>query len=206
MDKTMELYEKINTILLTEEKPSMILNKHIKDEIKVIGYPFNYIAQFIGLNQEPKYHPEGDVWNHTMQVVDLATQYKKESKDQRAFMWGAFLHDIGKTKTTKIRKGRITSYNHDIEGKSLAEEFLTYFREDKEFIRKVTAIVRWHMQTLFVAKNLPFSDLEHMKMEIDPKEIYLISLCDRLGRGPITKEKEQEVKSQLNMFLQKARE
>jgi len=202
----MELYEKINTILLTEEKPSMILNKHIKDEIKVIGYPFNYIAQFIGLNQEPKYHPEGDVWNHTMQVVDLATQYKKESKDQRAFMWGAFLHDIGKTKTTKIRKGRITSYNHDIEGKSLAEEFLTYFREDKEFIRKVTAIVRWHMQTLFVAKNLPFSDLEHMKMEIDPKEIYLISLCDRLGRGPITKEKEQEVKNQLNMFLQKARE
>lgn len=202
----MELYEKINTILLTEEKPSMILNKHIKNEIKVIGYPFNYIAQFIGLNQEPKYHPEGDVWNHTMQVVDLATQYKKESKDQRAFMWGAFLHDIGKTKTTKIRKGRITSYNHDIEGKSLAEEFLTYFREDKEFIRKVTAIVRWHMQTLFVAKNLPFSDLEHMKMEIDPKEIYLISLCDRLGRGPITKEKEQEVKNQLNMFLQKARE
>lgn len=202
----MELYEKINTILLTEEKPSMILNKHIKDEIKVIGYPFNYIAQFIGLNQEPKYHPEGDVWNHTMQVVDLATQYKKESKDQRAFMWGTFLHDIGKTKTTKIRKGRITSYNHDIEGKSLAEEFLTYFREDKEFIRKVTAIVRWHMQTLFVAKNLPFSDLEHMKMEIDPKEIYLISLCDRLGRGPITKEKEQEVKNQLNMFLQKARE
>lgn len=202
----MGLYEKINTILLTEEKPSMILNKHIKNEIKVIGYPFNYIAQFIGLNQEPKYHPEGDVWNHTMQVVDLATQYKKESKDQRAFMWGAFLHDIGKTKTTKIRKGRITSYNHDIEGKSLAEEFLTYFREDKEFIRKVTAIVRWHMQTLFVAKNLPFSDLEHMKMEIDPKEIYLISLCDRLGRGPITKEKEQEVKNQLNMFLQKARE
>lgn len=205
MDKKIELYERINTTLLTEQKPSVILNKHIKDEIKVIGYPFNYIAQFIGLNQEPKYHPEGDVWNHTMQVVDLAAKYKKESKDQRAFMWGAFLHDIGKTKTTKIRKGRITSYNHDIEGKSLAEEFLTYFREDKEFIRKVTAIVRWHMQTLFVAKNLPFSDLEHMKMEIDPKEIYLISLCDRLGRGPITKEKEQEVKSQLNMFLQKAR-
>jgi putative nucleotidyltransferase with HDIG domain len=46
-------------------------------------------------------------------VVDEAAKRKAYSTDQRVFMWAALLHDIGKPASTRLRKGRITAYNHD---------------------------------------------------------------------------------------------
>lgn len=196
-----EMYKKINHVLLQEENPSEYLNQ-IKEELKNSPSPLNFIGKLEEIKQEPKYHPEGDVFDHTMLVLDLAAKNKKHSQDERVFMWGALLHDIGKLRTTRVRKGRITSYDHDKVGEEMAQEFLTFFNEEKEFIDKVKAMVRWHMQPLFVIKNLPFKDIEEMKNDIDPKEIYWFSLCDRLGRGGLTEEKIREVENQLELFLQ----
>ena len=68
-------------------------------------------------------------------------------------MWGALLHDIGKLTTTKIRNGKITSYNHDIDGEGLAIEFLNKISDDYDFNKKVSKFVRWHMQPLFLELN-----------------------------------------------------
>ena len=53
-------------------------------------------------------------------------------------MWALLLHDIGKKPTTKVRKGRLTSYDHDIVGADMTKEFLTYFNEEENFITEVT--------------------------------------------------------------------
>jgi putative nucleotidyltransferase with HDIG domain len=82
--------------------------------------------------QSPKHHPEGNVWNHTMLVVDEAAGKKGQSKDPEAFMWAALLHDIGKADATNQKKGRITAYNHEKVGAEQAGEFLREFMEDKE--------------------------------------------------------------------------
>lgn len=145
-------------------------------------YPFNLLSRLQKIDQSPKHHPEGSVWNHTMLVLDNAAQVKNQSRDARVFMWSALLHDIGKATTTKLRKGRITSYDHDKEGESLARSFLECFTGDQEFITKVSRMVRWHMQILFVTNKLPFSDIKAMKSQVDVKEIGLLGLCDRLGR------------------------
>ena len=90
-------------------------------------------------------------------------------------MWGALLHDLGKAPTTKIRKGKITSYDHDKVGAELCREFLEVFTDDEEFIKQVTALVRWHMQTLFVIKNLPFADVKRWPQKYLSKKL----LCYR---------------------------
>ncbi len=73
-----------------------------------------------------------------MMVLDNGAKEREKSENKRVFMWVCLLHDIGKGTTTKIRKGRITSYNHDKEGEGLSVKFLKCFTEDEEFIKEVS--------------------------------------------------------------------
>ena len=132
--------------------------------------------------QSSVHHPEGNVWNHTLLVVDQAAKRKNESKDAAIFMWAALLHDIGKPSATKIRKGKITAYDHDTVGAKLSRDFLSEFTEESDFIEKVASLVKYHMQILYVVNALPFQDIKGMKQRTDIYEVALLGLCDRLGR------------------------
>ena len=169
-----------------------------------MDYPFSLIADLKRIPQQPEHHPEGDVFNHTMQVTDLAATVKHESEDARAFMWAALLHDLGKIPTTKLRKGKITSYDHDKEGEKLARDFLQRCTDEEEFISRVCALVRWHMQVLFVANNLPFADLHGMLRDVKPNEIALLAYCDRLGRGKLSREKVEKEQKSIQSFLDRS--
>jgi len=146
-----------------------------------------------------------NVWNHTMLVIDEAAKVKSKSSDSRAFMWAALLHDIGKPDTTRIRKGKITSYEHDKLGAKMSKEFLEQFKSnvennvDDKFIEKVASLVRWHMQILFVVKSLPFADINRMKEQAPVCDIALLGLCDRLGRTGANREEEENIR----IFLEK---
>ncbi|WP_050607901.1 HD domain-containing protein [Clostridium niameyense] len=199
-----ELFNNISKHIMEDEKPSNYLN-YLYEKGELERYPFNMISSLKSIEQSPKYHPEGSVWNHIMLVLDNAALKKNRSCDIKVFMWAVLLHDIGKSTTTKIRKGRITSYNHDIEGEKLAKEFLSNFTQDEEFIKRVSMLVRWHMQPLYVNKNLSFKNIESMKKEVPIKEVALISLCDRLGRGGMTEEKIKEEKENIRNFLYKCK-
>ncbi|MEF9990577.1 MAG: HD domain-containing protein [Romboutsia sp.] len=181
------IFNEVEKILLESNKPSVDIKRLIKEK-KFNIEPFNKIKNLENIDQNKKYHPEGNVLNHILLVVDEASKNKVYSKDKRAFMWGALLHDIGKLTTTKIRKGRITSYDHDIEGENISYKFLDKVTEDENLKRKVSKLVRYHMQPLFFDKNLPFFDEKLMLKEVDFEEVALLSMCDRLGRGDITKE------------------
>lgn len=118
-------------------------------------------------------------------------------------MWACLLHDIGKPATTKIRRGKITAYDHDKVGERLAVNFLEVFNCDKEFIYKVSKMVRWHMQVLMVVKDLPFADIKTMVKEVSVHEIALLAMCDRLGRGEPTEKMLSDEKKNMEYFLTK---
>ncbi|AVQ44584.1 HD domain-containing protein [Clostridium botulinum] len=197
-----KVFKDIDEHILRDEKPSDYINK-LYEEGKLEGYPFDMLTTLKKIDQSPKYHPEGSVWNHIMMVLDNGAKEREKSENKRIFMWACLLHDIGKGTTTKIRKGRITSYNHDKEGERLSIKFLKCFTEDEEFIKEVSKLVRWHMQPLFVNKNLPFKDIETMTKEVSIKEIALISLCDRLGRGGMSEGKREEEIKAIDLFIEK---
>ncbi|WP_347560221.1 HDIG domain-containing metalloprotein [Clostridium sp. JN-9] len=201
----MDYFYEFNNVLLNETTPSVYFKSIAGSEIFTSLYPFTMLGKLQITDQSPKYHPEGSVWNHTLMVIDQCAERKDESSNKDAFMWAALLHDIGKPPTTKIRNGKITSYDHDIVGSRMAVEFLNEFNLEQKFIEKVTAFVRWHMQVLFVSKGMPFSDVEKMQKDIPIEEIALFALCDRLGRGNMTTEKIKEEEDNILLFIKKVK-
>ncbi len=199
MISKMELFNEIENHLLKDDYPSLYLNS-VSETEQFREYPFKWLYELKNAEQSPKHHPEGSVWNHTMLVVDEAAKEKYKSKDIRVFMWAALLHDIGKPGTTRMRNGRITSYDHDKLGAEMAGKFLSEFSLDQKFIDEVANLVRWHMQILFVVKDLPYGDIEGMKDQTDVKEVALLGLCDRMGR---TGAKRCEEIENIDLFLSK---
>lgn len=194
-----ELYSDISKHLTEDTKPSLYLAEAYCNPL-FQEYPFSMLYNLKKTEQSPIHHPEGNVWNHTLLVVDEEARVKCKSKNQAVLMWAAFLHDIGKPSTTKLRKGKLTAYDHDKVGAALSTDFLKTFTDDAEFINEVYQLIRYHMQILFVVKDLPFADIEGLTLNTDIKELALLGLCNRLGRkGPDRNEEEKNVE----LFLQK---
>lgn len=200
-DNKLLLLNEINNHILLEEQPSIFLNSILNTKI-FKEHPFLMLYRLKDTEQSPIHHPEGNVWNHTMLVVDCAAKQKNKSKDKKVFMWAALLHDIGKAETTKNKKGKITAYNHESVGADLCVKFLQEFTTNDKFIKKVTGLVRWHMQILHVVKDMPFADIKAMKEETDINEVALLGYCDRMGRTNIDAAKE---KNNIKIFLEKCR-
>jgi putative nucleotidyltransferase with HDIG domain len=194
-----ELFLEIEQHLLNDEKPSIYLVE-ILEAHKLDNYPFSMIKELEEVDQNPKFHPEGNVFIHTMMVIDEGAKVRERSLNKREFMWALLLHDIGKKPTTKIRKGKLTSYNHDIVGADMVIKFLSHFNEEESFIKEVTALVRWHMQSLFVTKNLKYQNVDAMLEDVNINDIVLVSLSDRLGRGNLKYSEIRETEAQIKIF------
>ena len=201
-NKDYEIFLEIENHLLNDEKPSIFLTK-MKDKKLFDSYPFSMIGDLAEVQQNPKYHPEGNVFIHTMMVVDEGAKNRDKSNDKKAFMWALLLHDIGKKPTTRMRKGRLTSYDHDKVGEKMAVKFLEYFELDNEFIDRVAGLIKWHMQSLFVTKDSRFQNINDMLKDVYIDEIVLVALSDRLGRGGLDKEGRKETISDIDKFKEK---
>lgn len=199
MQENNELYFDIEKHLLEDIKPSDYLMEICLKPL-FWKYPFDMLYKMKLTEQSQKYHPEGNVWNHTLLVVDEAAKIRKKSKNQKIFMWAAILHDIGKPITTRNRRGKITSYEHDKVGAELSKEFLSLFSKDNNFIDKVCGLVRYHMQILFVVNQLSFADIEGMKRYTDIHEVALLGFCDRMGRLNSSRVEEE---NNIKVFLQR---
>lgn len=186
-----KLFVEISDHLIEDVSPSLYLNR-ISEEPIFTEYPFNQLRKLKDTEQSKKYHPEGSVWNHTMLVVDEAARVKNQSKDKKVFMWAALLHDIGKPDTTRIKKGKITSYDHDKVGSELCLTFLKLFTDEEEFIDKVIGLVRYHMHMLYVLKKLPYANTKKLLQVVDINEIALLCKCDRMGRTGVDRVEEEE--------------
>lgn len=194
-----ELFRQMDEHLVKDEIPSQFYNQLLKKK-EFQEYPFNLLYALSKTEQSPVYHPEGNAWIHTMMVIDEAAKVKKMSSNERKFMWGALLHDIGKPETTRLRKGRITSYGHDEHGKKLAKEFLNEFQCDREFMIDVATFVEYHMHILYVLKNMEFARAKNLLEDAEVKDVALLGWCDRMGRLGADPEKE---KKQIEEFYKK---
>lgn len=196
------IFEDITSHLLTDEKPSLYIEELTRQGI-FKEYPFVLLHKLRETEQSPKYHPEGSAWNHTMMVLDEAAKAREKSRNKEVFMWSALLHDIGKPPTTRNRKGKITSYDHDKVGEGLCEEFLQFFNCEQAFIDSVAAMVRYHMHMLYVLRKLPYADMKGLLKRVDIYELALLCLCDRLGRTDADRREEEKEYTGFLQALQK---
>lgn len=103
-------------LLLQAERPSIGLALAL--ELGVVEALLPELKPLVGCPQEPEWHPEGDVWTHTLMVVDKARALNADLPRPQlvTIMLGAVCHDLGKPLTTAVIDGRIRSLNHEEEG------------------------------------------------------------------------------------------
>ena len=139
--------------LLSAPRPSIGLTLAL--ESGALGTTFPELAALAATPQDPEWHPEGNVWTHTLMVVDQAAAvvragtWELSGQEATHVLLGCLLHDVGKAPTTQegVKDGRtrIVSPRHEVEGEALARAILDRLTFGEEAARAVLAIVRWHL-------------------------------------------------------------
>ncbi len=149
---------------------------------------FPEIHALIGVPQDPEWHPEGDVFVHTLMVVDAAARLRRGDDDDLALMLGALCHDFGKPSTTAVERGRVRSLGHDRAGVEPATAFLRRLRASNELVTRVCALVEHHLAPALFVKNdagaRGFRRLARKLAEADVSIALLVRVAraDHLGR------------------------
>lgn len=181
--------KEIKKVLLRSDNPSLFF-KFLND----IGWIslFKELEDLISVEQNPKYHPEGDVWNHTMFVLDSAANISRREKlsdvDKLVLLLSALLHDVGKPNTTVFKNGRWTSPGHDKEGVIVAEKFFEKLPDiGTEIKKRVLELIELHMVdksdkiTPKMVRKLLGKRLKHNSLDM----LIFMMEADNSGRPPL---------------------
>jgi len=107
------------------------------------------VAKMHGVEQPPEFHPEGDVWAHTLLLLE-----KLRPDASAALAWGALLHDVGKPATFRRAPDRIRFDGHVEVGVRIAEQILRHLRFSLEETAQIVSLIENHMR---------FGDVHKMK-------------------------------------------
>lgn len=150
---------------------------------------FPDLAAMVGTAQDPKIHPEGDVWNHTRNVCVSAARIARNQHlshdDRLLLMLSALLHDVGKPTTFQQRAdGSVFMPNHAEKGARIAEVFLQKMRAPISVSKAAAALVRCH--DAHAHRNVTPANVRHLAVALTPANLRLwrlLASADLEGRG-----------------------
>jgi len=179
------IFEELRKLLLKGRKPSLGLRA-----LEDFGYLrfFPELAALVGVPQEPEWHPEGDVWTHTLMVVDEAALLRDGGEDDLTLMFAALCHDFGKPSTTVFERERVRSPAHDVAGVPLARAFLERLRASSTLTKRVAALVEHHLApALFVKNDAGARGYRRLARDLSRADVSLelllrLARADHLGR------------------------
>ena len=146
---------------------------------------FPEIQALATVAQNPQYHPEGDVFEHTMLVLDAAATLRDKAEWPLAFMFAALCHDLGKIVATEISpEGRITSYGHEVKGLPLADRQMRRITNQTKLIEYVKNMMELHMRPNLMARSKSKRSKTRLlfDLSVSPKDLILLSRADASGK------------------------
>jgi poly(A) polymerase len=135
------------TKMLTEGRARRAFQ--LLDESGLLREVLPEIATMKGIEQPPQYHPEGDVFVHTLLLLD-----KLPAGSSKTLAWGALLHDVGKPPTFRVAPDRIRFDGHVEVGVKMAAEICRRLRFSNFETERILSLVDNHMR---------FADVLRMK-------------------------------------------
>ena len=142
------IFEEWRKLLLKSARPSIGI-----ELLRALGATekhFPELHALIDVEQEKEWHPEGDVWRHTMMVTDEAAKIIRRedfsSEEKEVVMFGALCHDVGKPAVTQEFGGRIRSHGHEEDGVEPTKVFLRRMRVSNVVEDGVLSCVRDHLK------------------------------------------------------------
>jgi tRNA nucleotidyltransferase (CCA-adding enzyme) len=183
------VWGEIEKLLLQAARPSIGFTLAL--DLGVIDRLFPEIKALVGCEQEPEWHPEGDVWVHTLMVVDEARKRIDDLDRPRqvAVMLGAVCHDLGKPPTTAFVDGRIRSIDHEQAGVAPATAVMDrlniHTMDGFDVRREVLGVTAHHLKPgMFRQSPTPVSDgaFRRLAQKVDLELLARVAKSDCLGR------------------------
>jgi len=176
------IFEEIKKIFLKAKKPSIAF--HIADELGINKELFPEIDALKGVKQREEYHPEGDVFTHTLMALDVMSEFSSEDEKKKLIlMFATLCHDFGKATTTKLIEGVYRAYGHEVAGVEIAENFLRRMTDDKSLIEAVLPLVRYHGEPgKFYKENVSEAAIRRLANRVNISLLVEVSRADSLGR------------------------
>jgi tRNA nucleotidyltransferase (CCA-adding enzyme) len=200
------IFEELRKLLVKSPKPS--LGFEFLNQAQLLRF-FPELEALQGVAQDPRWHPEGDVWVHTMMVVDEAAALRPGTDEDLALMYAALCHDFGKPAVSLEEAGGVRAPNHAAVGAGMARLFLERLRASISLCEQVEALVKHHLAPAqFVAQKTTARAYRRLARTLAGAGVS-IALLVRLARadhwGRSTEEAKQHVFPAADAFVAAAR-
>jgi tRNA nucleotidyltransferase (CCA-adding enzyme) len=182
------VWGEIEKLLLQAKRPS--IGFALALDLGVVDRLLPELRPLVGCEQEPDWHPEGDVWTHTLMVIDQARALNRDLDRPRtiAVMLGAVCHDLGKPATTAVIDGRIRSLDHEQAGVEPTVRLLDRLNVhtfDGYAVRdQVVGLVAHHLKPGMFHKSGNVGDgaFRRLAQKVDLELLARVARADCLGR------------------------
>ena len=159
---------------LSSNKPSVFFN--VLRSTDLLDVHFKEINDLIGIIQPIEYHPEGDVYTHSIIVMDGVSKLTEDIK----IRFAALIHDLGKGITLKEILPH--HYQHDINGVEIVRKLCNRLKLPKEWTNLATVVAKEHMRAglynnMKIAKKVSFLEQNHKYLD----ELEMIAQVDSMN-------------------------
>ncbi len=184
------IWGEMEKLLLFARRPSV--GFEWLDRLGATAQLFPEIEALKRVRQEPEWHPEGDVFVHTLLVLDRARELVDDLDYARrvTVMLAALCHDFGKPATTEFIEGRIRSRGHEEAGVAPTEKFLDRLKvftlEGYDVRAQVTALVRDHLRPgdfYRLRDEIGDGAFRRLARRCELELLYRVAKADSLGRN-----------------------
>jgi tRNA nucleotidyltransferase (CCA-adding enzyme) len=182
------IWGEFEKLLLKPSRPS--IGFAVALELGVIDRVLPEMRPLVGCEQEPEWHPEGDVWTHTLMVIDEARVTNDDLARPRLItvMLGAVCHDLGKPSTTAFVDGRIRSLDHEQAGveptESLLDRLNVHTIDGFDVRGQVIGLVAQHLKPgmFHKAGNVGDGAFRRLAQKVDLELLARLARADCRGR------------------------
>lgn len=137
------------------------------------------------VEQPPLFHPEGDVWEHTLKMLEILSRGPGVRADPR-LAWAALLHDVGKARSQSLDDRGIHFYGHAAEGRSIAADIMMRLRFSNSDKQTVDSLIRHHMDFINVTRMRPLKLKRFLSMPDFNLHLELHRLDSLAGSGDLS--------------------
>ena len=161
------LVQRISRERIREEMTKILTGRGARSGLEMLaesGLLKEFLPELValqGVEQPPTYHPEGDVWEHTMRMLYILSE--SATTDAR-LAWAVVLHDIGKAVTRSEDDVGVHFYGHVQTGKEIASTILERLRFSRNDQETILALVREHMKFMHVRDMRPSKIKRFLRM------------------------------------------
>jgi len=172
------IFEEYKKLLLKADKPS--IGFKLLDKLNALCPELKATQN---IPQDKTYHPEGDVWTHTLMSIDAMSQLKTNNEKKDLILMLAILcHDLGKVEATTVTQDKIRAIGHE----NILEPTISLIEklsDDKAILKEVLPLVKEHLMpsTLYSQKSKSPA-IRRLSTRVNIQDLSILARADHFGR------------------------